>query len=53
VNTIRLLTTGSTETLAAVFDILVESNAISNVQYGVLILLAISSLSVYGIIIAG
>jgi len=35
------------------FDLLVESNYISDVRYGVLVILALSSLTVYGLIIAG
>jgi hypothetical protein len=35
------------------FDMLTEINSISDVRYGLLIILALSSLSVYGLIIAG
>jgi hypothetical protein len=35
------------------FDTLTEINAISDVRYGLLVILALSSLSVYGLIIAG
>lgn len=35
------------------FDFLVESNMISDVRYGLLVILALSSLTVYGLIIAG
>lgn len=35
------------------FDLLVETNNISDVRYGLLVILALSSLTVYGIIIAG
>lgn len=35
------------------FDLLTEINAISDVRYGLLVILALSSLSVYGLIIAG
>jgi len=43
----------SEDAKAAIFDILTESDAISNVSYGVLVILALSSLTVYGLIIAG
>lgn len=35
------------------FDFLAESNMISDVRYGLLVILALSSLTVYGLIIAG
>jgi NADH-quinone oxidoreductase subunit H len=35
------------------FDLVTEINAISDVRYGLLVILALSSLSVYGLIIAG
>lgn len=38
---------------AKLFDLLVESNSISDVRYGLLVILALSSLTVYGLIIAG
>lgn len=39
--------------LASTFYKITESGRISNVNYGVLIILALSSLTVYGLIIAG
>jgi NADH:ubiquinone oxidoreductase subunit H len=38
---------------SSLFDMLVEGNDISDVRYGLLVILALSSLSVYGLIIAG
>jgi len=35
------------------YDILVEANDIADVRYGLLVTLALSSLTVYGLIIAG
>jgi NADH:ubiquinone oxidoreductase subunit H len=40
-------------TIPAVFTNMVELNDISDVNYGVLVILALSSLTVYGLIIAG
>jgi len=41
------------ENLAGNFNILIEANDISDVRYGLLVVLALSSLTVYGLIIAG
>jgi NADH-quinone oxidoreductase subunit H len=38
---------------AAMFNLMLETNDISDVRYGLLVILALSSLTVYGIIIAG
>jgi len=37
----------------AIFNVMLETNDISDVRYGLLVILALSSLTVYGIIIAG
>lgn len=39
--------------IGEIFNMLTEINAISDVRYGLLVILALSSLSVYGLIIAG
>jgi hypothetical protein len=38
---------------SSMFSMLVEINKVSDVRYGLLVILALSSLSVYGLIIAG
>lgn len=42
-----------TENTGASFNLLVEANDISDVRYGLLVVLALSSLTVYGLILAG
>lgn len=50
----RTLYAGTNEDLtASVFYLLTEVDSISDVRYGLLVILAISSLSVYGLIVAG
>lgn len=41
------------ENNAGSFNFLVEANEISDVRYGLLVVLSLSSLTVYGLIIAG
>ena len=51
--TALLFTEVSAPTFASNFRLLLEGNNISDVRYGLLVILALSSLTVYGLIIAG
>jgi NADH:ubiquinone oxidoreductase subunit H len=44
---------GKNKKSSEIFGMLTEINAVSDVRYGLLVILALSSLSVYGLIIAG